>query len=96
LQARERILKTIEHEESDRVPSFETSVDNLQVCKYFGEKYFIDNVVKMQKFCFNLCFRSKKLLTKFMKFMTKKDFAIKQAIEPWIKLYTKIGFDMVT
>ena len=86
----------MEHEEPDHVPSFETSVDNLQVCKYFGEKYFIDEVVKMQKFCLNLCFRSKKLLTKFMNFMTKKDFAIKKAIEPWIKLYTKIGFDMVT
>lgn len=96
LQARERILKTIENEEPDRVPSFETSVDNLQVCKYFGEKYFIDEVVKMQKFCFNLCFSSQKIFTKFMNFMSKKDFAIKRAIEPWIKLYTKIGFDMVT
>lgn len=96
MQARERILKAIEHEEPDRVPSFETSVDNLQVCKYFGEKYFIDEVVKMQKFCYNLCFRSEKLLSKFMNFMSKKDFAIKKAIGPWIQLYTKIGFDMVT
>ncbi|UCD00576.1 MAG: hypothetical protein JSV23_06710 [Promethearchaeota archaeon] len=96
MQARERIITTIEHEEPDRVPSFETSVDNLQVCEHFGEKYFIDEVVKMQSFCHNLCFRSEKLLSKFMNFMTKKDFAIKKAIEPWIKLYTKIGFDMVT
>ncbi|MFX0027313.1 MAG: uroporphyrinogen decarboxylase family protein [Candidatus Hermodarchaeota archaeon] len=94
--ARERILKTIEHEEPDHIPSFETSVDNLQVCKYFGEKYFIDEVVKMQKFCFNLCFRNKKILSKFMNFMASKDFGIKKAIEPWIKLYSKIGFDMVT
>jgi uroporphyrinogen decarboxylase len=96
LQARERILNTIDHEEPDRVPSFETSVDNLQVCKYFGEKYFIDEVVRMQKFCYNLCFRNEKLLTRFMNFMTRKDFGIKKAIEPWIKLYTKIGFDMIT
>jgi uroporphyrinogen decarboxylase len=96
LQARERILKTIEHEEPDRVPSFETSVDNLQVCKYYGEKYFIDEVVKLQRFCYNICFRSNKLLSKFMNSMAKKDFALKKAIEPWIKLYIKIGFDMVT
>jgi hypothetical protein len=96
LQARERILKTIEHEEPDHVPSFETSVDNLQVCKYYGVKYFIDEVVRMQKFCYNLCFMSGRLLSRFMRFMTKKDFAIKKAIEPWIKLYSKIGIDMVT
>ncbi len=96
MQARDRILKTLDHEEPDRIPSFETSVDNLQVCKHYGERYFIDEVVKMQKFCFNLSFRSNKLLSKFMNFMAKKDFAIKKAIEPWIKLYTKIGFDMVT
>ena len=31
-----------------------------------------------------------------MKFMTKKEIAIKRAIEPWVKLYTKIGYDIVT
>jgi len=96
LDARERVLKTVNHEEPDRVPSFETSVDNLRVCAYYGEKYFIDEVEKMQRLCYNLCFRSEKLYSKFMKYMAKKDIAIKRAIEPWVKLYTKIGYDIVT
>ena len=96
MDARERVLRTIDHEEPDRIPSFETSVDNIKICEYYGEKYFIDEVVKMQRFCFNLCFRSENILNKFMHYMTKKDFAIKKGIEPWIKLYTKIGFDIYT
>ncbi|MFX0060270.1 MAG: hypothetical protein ACFE8J_18390, partial [Candidatus Heimdallarchaeota archaeon] len=96
MNAQERILRTINHEEPDQIPSFETSVDNLNVCKYYGEKYFINEVVKMQKLCYNVCFRNEKLLNRFMHFMSQKEFGIKRAIEPWIKLYAKIGFDMVT
>jgi len=96
MDARERVLKTIDHEEPDRIPSFETSVDNVKVCEHYGEKYFINEVVKMQRFCYNLCFRSEKILNKFMHYMTKKDFAIKRGIEPWIKIYNKIGYDIYT
>ncbi len=37
--ARERIIKTIEHEEPDFVPSFESSIDNSTVCKHFKVRY---------------------------------------------------------
>ena len=39
MNARERILKAINHEEPDRVPSFELSIDNFSICKHFGEEY---------------------------------------------------------
>ena len=39
MNAKERVLKTISHEEPDRVPSFEGSIDNLSIYNYYGEKY---------------------------------------------------------
>ena len=35
MDAKERVIKTICHEESDRVPSYESSIDNLSICKIF-------------------------------------------------------------
>jgi len=35
MNARERILKALDHEEPNKVPSFEISIDNLSGSNYF-------------------------------------------------------------
>ena len=39
MNAKERILKTLDHEEPDHVPSVELSIDNLRICKHYNVKY---------------------------------------------------------
>ena len=39
MDAKERVIKTICHEEPDRVPSYESSIDNLRICKHYRVKY---------------------------------------------------------
>lgn len=39
MDARERIIKAFNHEEADKVPRFELTVDNYDVCNHFKEEY---------------------------------------------------------
>ncbi len=38
MDARERVFKALNHEEPDRVPSTEGTIDNLSICKHFSVK----------------------------------------------------------
>lgn len=59
MNAKERVLKTINHEEPDRVPSFEGSIDNLKICEYYGEKYAYQDIGKLFKTLAAVPFKNK-------------------------------------
>jgi hypothetical protein len=42
MDARERVIKAISHEESDKDPSYESSIDNLKILNYYDEQYGMD------------------------------------------------------
>lgn len=96
MDAKERILKTINHEEPDKIPSFEASIDNMAICKHYGERYMMQGAGKALKRGYYLAWGNTKILTGFINFFAKKKSALKLAINPMVKLYTKIGIDLAT
>jgi uroporphyrinogen decarboxylase len=95
MNARERVIKTINHEEADRVPSYEGSIDNLAVINHYEEKYGMEGLANLQKMLYNFTFRNEKLLNKLMHSTSKGKRAGKLAVEPIVRLYNKIGIDLV-
>lgn len=93
MNARERILKTINHEEPDRIPSFEAAIDNLSIWNYYKVNYPKQGIGKSFKRNYYLFFGSKKLLTNVYHRMAKKERTIKSNIKPIIELYNKIGIE---
>jgi len=93
MDAKERILKAINHEEADRVPYWEASIDNLKVCDYYGTKYAFQGVSGYIKIVYNLAFRNAKLMTKIIRFATKRKFVIKTGLKRMAELYQKVGID---
>jgi uroporphyrinogen decarboxylase len=94
MDARERVIKTINHEEPDKIPSYEGSIDNLSIIHYYGEKYGIDGLADLQNLIYKLTLGSEKLLNKFMHSTSKGKKAGKLAVEPGVRLYKylKNGF----
>ena len=66
MNAKERILKTVNHEEPDRVPSFEVSIDNLKVYDHFRLKYGYQGNGDLLKKTFDLMKGDAQLLKKFV------------------------------
>jgi uroporphyrinogen decarboxylase len=95
MKARERIIRTINHEEPDKVPSYEGSIDNLAIINHYNEKYGMDGLANLQNLLYKLVFGSNKLLNKFMHSMSRGKKAGELAVEPGVKLYSKIGIDLV-
>lgn len=95
MDARERVLTTLNHEEPDRIPSFEASIDNLAICNHYGVKYSFQGAGKALKNAYKLFFGSEKLLTKVLKFLAKRKFSVKFSIKPMCDLYRKIGLDLL-
>ncbi|MHA1273865.1 MAG: uroporphyrinogen decarboxylase family protein [Promethearchaeota archaeon] len=94
MDAKERVLKEINHEEPDKIPSFEASIDNLSIYRHYGAKYIFQGAGKGLKMMYYLCWGSNKLLTKILVNMSKKKSAIRRGIKPVIELYAKIGIDL--
>jgi len=90
MNAQERMLTAINHEEPDRVPTFEISIDNLKICSYFDVKYGFQGTGKLLKRIYYLLLGNKTLLTKFSNKFSKPGVAVKPAME----LYEKIGLDL--
>lgn len=95
MNARERVITAINHEEPDRIPSYEGSIDNLSIINYYGEDYGIDGLAKLQKLLYFLSFGSTKLLNKLMQSSSRGKRAAKITVEPGVRLYSKIGIDIV-
>ncbi len=90
MSARERIIKTICHEEPDRVPSYENSIDNLSICKHFRVRYMMQGAGKTFETIYNIKFENN---DQFNKLLGETNF-FKLAILPLIKLYNRIGIDV--
>lgn len=94
MNARERVLKAINHEEPDKVPSFEASIDNLSICKHYGAKYVFQGAATGLKLIHYLFWGNSKRVTKFLtKWMSKKS-TIKMGLKNTARLYTNIGLDL--
>ncbi|TFF63816.1 MAG: hypothetical protein EU521_00215 [Promethearchaeota archaeon] len=94
MDAKERILKTINHEEPDKVPSFELSIDNFKICKHFNEKYVFEGLVKSFKETYNLCKGDTDMLTNTILSATETRSYIKNTLKRHLDLYQKIGIDL--
>jgi hypothetical protein len=87
MNAKERILKTLNHEEPDRIPSFEGSIDNLKIYEYYGEKYAYQGIGKL--------FRSISLNSEVINKALRSKVSIKKGIENTSNLYRKVGIDLM-
>ena len=95
MNARERVIKTINHEEPDRVPSYEGSIDSKIILEHYGEKYGVDDLANIQKTLYNQFSGDIKLLNKFMHKTARKKIVAKSIVESVARLYSKIGIDIV-
>ena len=95
MDARERVIKAIKHEEPDRVPSCEGSIDNLKILNYYDEQYGIDGLATIQEMIFKQSSENLELFNKQMQNLSTNKTAAKSMVEPTIRLYNKIGLDIV-
>jgi uroporphyrinogen decarboxylase len=96
MDARERILSAMDHKEPDKVPSFELSIDNLAICKHFGEEYVFQGLIESFKKTHALCKGDIQTLTDTILKATESRSYIKNTLTKHLNLYEKIGIDMST
>ncbi len=94
MDAKERMLKTLNHEEPDRVPSIELSIDNLEVYKHYGSKYSFQGLDTGLKLMHYLFLGNEKLIAKFITKLMSKKSILKTAIKNIAELYAQIGLDL--
>lgn len=90
MNAKERILKAINHEVPDRVPSFELSIDNLSIYNYFNTKYGFQGNGDLLRKTYDLIQGNTELLKKFINKARK----VSDSLTPGIELYMKAGIDL--
>jgi len=95
MDACERVIKAIDHEEPDRVPSYEGSIDNLKILNHYDEQYGMDGLATIQEMIFKQSFENLELFNKQMQILSTNKTAAKSMVEPIIRLYNKIGLDIV-
>ena len=95
MDARERVIKAINHEEPDKVPSYEGSIDNLKILNHYDEQYGIDGLATIQEIIFKQSSENLDLFNKQMQNASSNKTAAKSMVESTIRLYNKIGLDIV-
>jgi uroporphyrinogen decarboxylase len=90
MNAKQRVLKTLDHREPDRVPSFEGSIDNLRICEYYREKYGFQGIGQALKLMSLVPFKNKVI----KKSLSSKD-TIKKGLEQTFNLYRKAHIDLM-
>ena len=90
MDAKERILKTILHEEPDKVPSFEIAIDNLKVYEHFGLKYGYQGNGDLLRKTFELVKGDTDLLKKFI----DKSSKLADTLTPGIEVCQKAGIEL--
>ncbi len=90
MNAKERILKVVNHEEADRVPSFEGTIDNLTIYNHFGLKYGYQGNGDLLRKTYDLMKGDTQLLKKF----ADKSNKVSDTLTPAIDLYRKVGIDL--
>lgn len=94
MNVRERILKILNHEEADKVPTYELVIDNLEICKHFGEDYVFSGVVKSFDTTYNLCEQDIQRTTDTILSATGSRSYIRNTMRKQMSLYVKIGLDL--
>ncbi len=95
MKARERVIKAINHEEPDKVPSYEGSIDNLKILKHYDEQYGIDGLATIQKIILQQSNGNLDQFNKQMHNLSRSKSTAKPVVESTIRLYKKIGIDLV-
>ncbi|TFG14907.1 MAG: hypothetical protein EU535_02705 [Promethearchaeota archaeon] len=96
MNARERIIKALNHEEPDKVPSFELSIDNLKICKHFGEDYVFQGMVNSYSNTYDLYKGDTEQMTKTILAATETRSYMKTTMDHHLGLSIKIGIDVAT
>lgn len=94
MNGKERILKSLRHEEPDRVPSFELSIDNLKICNHFQENYVFQGLLDSFTQTYELCKGDINTFTRTILKATETRSYIKNTLRNHINLYRKIGIDL--
>ena len=91
-KSKERILKTIEHEEPDRVPIYISSIDSEDVLKHFSRKNSTLGSVGdyLELMHYFLGWR------KIVKWLSHRKIIIKAGLERILKIYKKLKIDLFT
>lgn len=90
MNSKERVLKAVNHEEPDIVPSFEVSIDNLRVYNHYGLKYGYQGSGDLLKKTYDLLKGDTKILKKFV----EKSSKVSDTLTPAIDLYRNAGIDL--
>ncbi len=90
MDAKERILKSIRHEEPDRVPSFEIAIDNLKVYEHYDLKYGYQGNGDLLRKTYDLVKGDTALLKKFI----DKSSKLADTLTPGIELCLNAGIDL--
>jgi len=94
MDARERLLLALNHEEPDRVPRFEIEIDNIDVCNHFNEDYVYSGIAKSIDDLYNLSNGNVEQLTKTVLSATESRSFLKNIYKKQFGLYDKIGIDL--
>ncbi|MFX0077120.1 MAG: uroporphyrinogen decarboxylase family protein [Candidatus Hermodarchaeota archaeon] len=90
MDAKERIVKAMRHEEPDKVPSFEISIDNLKVYEHFNLKYGYQGNGDLLRKTYDLVKGDTALLKKFI----DKSSKVADTLIPGIELCMNAGIDL--
>lgn len=90
MDAKERILKSMNHKEPDKVPSFEIAIDNLKVYEHFGLKYGYQGIGDLLAKTYDLVKGDTALLKRFI----DKSSKVADTLTPGIELCVKAGIDL--
>lgn len=94
MDAKERLFKALNHEEADRIPSYELFIDNYDVCHHFGEEYVFQGMTKTFNDVFNLCEKDVERTSQTIISTSGSRSYIRNTVKKQLNLYTKIGFDL--
>ncbi|MCP4762746.1 MAG: hypothetical protein GY870_13285 [archaeon] len=94
MNAIDRVLKSINHEEPDRIPSLELSIDNLNIIKFYGEDYIFTGIKRSIAEAYDLFNGDADALTEVILRRSQTRSFFKNIFQSTFSLYKKIGLDL--
>ncbi|MCP4764487.1 MAG: hypothetical protein GY870_22115, partial [archaeon] len=94
MDAIDRVLKAMEHEEPDRVPIYEALIDNRPIYNHFKEEYVYDGMIKSISDTYEICNGDTKELTKLIIRATETRSYLKNMMRKWCGLFEKLDVDL--
>ncbi|MBN2151186.1 MAG: hypothetical protein JW839_07075 [Candidatus Lokiarchaeota archaeon] len=90
MDAKERIHKALDHEEPDRVPVSEGTIDNLKIVKHYGGEYVFQGIKTILGIATRVIPFKDHVIRKFFSWKS----TLKGGLSKNAKLYRAIGIDM--